>query len=349
VFQNVSGSAQEYRRLLLVLSGSFAVCTLLALRQYVGPQGLPFDPANPDQNLGGATNVRLGGWYAFRGIFGAHAAMLIPAAVAIAACERDAAIRATAGAFAAVCFCVTLSAGGMLGALAGTLAVAGSLFAARHGLKAVLVLLAMVAVLLVVLPKLPRQNLAHLHRGTALYADNETGARLPTARLRRYQASHSLLAAPLDSQNEASSPKGLLGVGLNRYQKEINAFYRDPYPKPGRRTDDEAAYDMESDEPFTFGFLETATVETGVVGLLALLTLFGTWIAAAQGAFARVALKRGILADIDTRAMLALASLGAGVGALICSVFANPVIRGVGGTFAFFIALAYCAQKWADE
>jgi len=346
VFQNISADAREYRKLALILCGSFGVCILLALKQYVGPQGLPFDPDSPTKDLQGVTNVRLGGWYDFRGIFGAHAALLVPAAVAFAVAEKDAALRAGAAALAVVGLCVTLAAGGFIGACVGIVAVAAALLAGKFAWRGVLVLALLAVVVGVMLPKLPRENLKVIQRGLALYADDEKGERKPTARLRRYQSSLAVLGAPRDPQNEASAPKGLLGAGLGRYQKEVNAFYREPYPKPGRRTDDEASYDMESDEPMTFGFFETVTVETGVLGLTVVLTLFATWIAAAQGAFARLSAKS---AELDARATLALASLGAGAGAMALSVFANPVIRGVGGTFAFFIAVAYCCSKWAEE
>lgn len=346
VFQNLSADAREYRKLTLILCASFGVCVLVALKQYVGPHGLPFDPDNPKMDLQGVTNVRLGGWYDFRGILGAHAALLVPVAVAIAVAEKDAALRAGAAALALVGLCVTLAAGGFVGACVGIVAVAAALMAGKFAWRGALVLALLAVVLGLVLPKLPRENLKVIQRGLALYADDEKGERKPTARLRRYQSSLAVLSAPRNPQNEASSPKGLLGSGLGRYQKEVNAFYRDPYPKPGRRTDDEAAFDMESDEPMTFGFFETVTVETGVLGLTVVLALFATWIAAAQGAFARLSAKS---ADLDARATLALASLGAGAGGLAVSVFANPVIRGVGGTFAFFIAVAYCCWKWSEE
>jgi hypothetical protein len=345
VFSNLSADAREYRRLALILCGSFAVCVLLALMQYVGPQGLPFDPDNPTKDLMGVTDIRLGGWYDYRAVFGAQAAMLIPVGVAFAVSEKDAALRVGAAAFSVLALCVTLAAGGFLGACAGALAIGAALLARRRYWPGIFVVLALLVTVAVVLPRLPRHNLQVLHRGMTLYADNESGERKPTARLRRYQASMSLLAAPTDPQNEHSSPKGLLGVGVGRYQKEVNAFYREPYPKPGRRTDDEIAYDMESDERYTFGFLETAAVETGVVGLAIVLLLFATWIFGAQGAYFRLSAPPS---ELDARATLALASLGAGVGALVVSVFASPILRGVGGTFAFFLALAFCCARWSD-
>jgi len=112
VFENIAHEPAEYRRLALILGGSVAVCLLLALRQYMGPPGLPFDPANKGQDLGGVTNIRLGGWYEYRGILGAQVALIAPAAAAFAVLDRDSAVRAIAFGVAALSLFVTLSAGG---------------------------------------------------------------------------------------------------------------------------------------------------------------------------------------------------------------------------------------------
>lgn len=359
VFQNLAREAGEYRRLALVLGASFGACVLIALKQYVGPVGLPYDPANPAQDLQGASNVRLGGWYDYRGVFGAQAALLAPAAAAFALLDKDAAVRWAAGAMALLALCVTLAAGGFLGACAGVLAVAAAYALSRCWLTGLTVVAVLLAVAAVVLPRLPRQNTAALLRGVAFFATDkdDDGKTKPTARLRRCQAALDLLAAPSDPRDEQSRPRWLTGVGAGSYQKHINQFYQPAYPKPGRRTDDEAAYDMEADERFTFGFLETVVVELGVPGLLAVLFLFGAWICGAHGAFARLAggtgsqqqTKAARGTEVKTAAVLALAALGAGCGALVVSVFASPLIRGVGGSFAFFFAVALCAKRWADE
>ena len=345
VFQNIAADVAECRRLAVVLGGSFAVCALLALKQYAGPVGLPYDPFEPARDLQGVSNIRLGGWYDFRGVFGAQAALLVPAAAAFALLDPDAAVRWAAGTLAVLALCVTLAAGGFIGACAGVAAVAVAFAVSRNWLTGLTALMILLAVVAVVLPRLPRQNTAVLSRGLAFFADDQ-GETKPTARLRRYQAALDLLAAPSNPQDEKSTPYWVTGVGAGQYQKKINQFYQPAYPKPGRRTDDEAAYDMEADERFTFGFLETVAVELGVPGLLAVLFLFGTWILAAHGAFVKLS-SSGPAAN--TAALLALAAFGAGCGALVVSVLANPVIRGVGGSFAFFFAVALCAQHWANE
>jgi hypothetical protein len=109
-------------------------------------------------------------------------------------------------------------------------------------------------------------------------------------------------------------------------------------------TDYESAFDMEADEPLSFGLLESVAVELGAPGILAVLLLFLHWAGAGVAGFAATG---SASADARCRRMLCLAALGAAVGALTFSVFANPVLRGVGGSMAFFFALAL--QMWQQS
>jgi hypothetical protein len=329
VFQNLAFSVGEFRRLALVLGASFSLCLLMALVQYAGPRGFPYDPQDPTAKLIGASNVRVAGWYEFRSMLGAQLAMLLPAAVAFALLDKDDAVRWSAAAIAVVGLCVALSPAGLIGAAAGIVAVACAYGVRRLWLTGATVLALLLLVLAVLLPKLPRHNTEVVARGVALFA-LDGDLMKATARARRYQAELDLLTSQKDG-----APVWQKGVGLDQFQPKVNLFYDkiyDVYPKPGHPTDAEYSFDMEADEPFTFGLLETIAVELGVPGLLVILFLFGTWLFAAHGAFA--------LADDDVRAELALAALGAGCGALVASLFTNPAIRGIGGSFAFFFALA---------
>jgi len=146
----------------------------------------------------------------------------------------------------------------------------------------------------------------------------------PTDRLRRYQADLNLL---IDRDHWR------LGVGAGQFQHNVNLYYVAPYyPKPSARTDDVAAFGMEADERFTFGLLETTAVELGLPGLAALLWLFVAW--------ALLALRAYLYSDDERARTLALASLGACVGALVFSLFGSPILRGAGGLLALFLALA---------
>jgi len=348
-FTNVMESPAEARRLVLILGASFSVCLLLALKHYVGPVGIPFDPEKPLQDLGGTTNMRLAGWYDFRAVFGAHVALLVPAAAVLAVWDRDTAVRAGAALFGIVALCVTLAGGGFVAACAGVVAVAAACMAVRKWGAATAILAVLLVVVLAAVPKLPRKNAEVLWRSLTLYADNPDEKKLPTARLRRYQAAMDLLHAPSDPRKPDGTRYWLRGVGIGRYQKHINAYYQNPYVKPGGRTDDEAAFDMEADERFTFGFLETTAVELGLPGLLIVLFVFGGWTLTGYGAFTAFALARPQDEGAQLRAMLALAAFAAGTGALVVSIFASPMIPGVKGSFAFFMALAYVAGGWAQN
>lgn len=341
VFQNAGTGPRDYRRMALILGASFCVCLLIAMKQYFGPAGIPYDPDNKLQALGGATNLRVAGWYDYRAAFGSHVALLAPAAAAFVLCDENMIVRWIAGLFGVAALCVTLAAGGFIGACAGIIAVACAYGLSGRWMTALLALAILLGIASVVLPRLPRKNPEILLRNISLNTEvDDNGNRKPTARVRRYQAAVDLLAAPSRPIGEAP-PFWLRGAGIGRYQSTIGRFYNPP--RPVVRTDDEAAFDADADERFTFGFLETMAVELGLSGILVFALIFGVWIFAGHGAFARL---RGAPGAIAT---LGLAAMGAGVGALVLSAFASPMIPGVKGSLAFFMALALCADAWSRE
>ena len=344
VFLNVSRDPAEYRRLALLLGASFLLCVAWAVVQFAGPQGLPFDPATPTQDLHGASNLRVAGWYDFRALFGAQVALLVPAAAAFALLDPNRLVRMAAGALCVAALCVTLASGGLLAACAGVVAVVAACAVQRgYWIRALLALAVATVVLGIILPHLPRRNPTAVLRGLSAYADVQDKKK-PTAHLRRYQAALDLLAAPSDPRNAASTPNWVRGVGAGRYQERIGEFYQPPYDKPSARTDAEAQADMETHERFTFSLIETIAVELGLPGLLVVLFFFGVWCVAALSAFSLNAVR-------PMQDVLALAAWGAGCGAGVLSVFGNPVLRGAGpgGTFAFFFALALVCWRWREE
>jgi len=344
VFQNAGNGPGDYRRMALILGASFSVCLLIAIKQYFGPVGIPFDPENPAKDLGGATNMRVAGWYDFRAAFGSQVALLVPAAAAFALCDESKIVRWLAGVFVVAALCVTLAAGGFIGACAGVIAVACAFGLSGRWMTALLAIAILLGVASIVLPRLPRKNPDVLLRNVSLFAEDSKGRKRPTPRLRRYQAAVDLYGAPRDAHIEGSPEIWLRGVGIGKYQGQINRFYdSEAYPKPGMATDDEIAFDMDADERFTFGFLETSAVEMGIGGIFVLALIFGVWIFAGHAAFARMG---GAADPIST---LGLAAFGAGVGALVLSAFASPMIPGVKGSLAFFMALALCADAWSKD
>ena len=336
-FSNITHSAAEFRKLALILCGSFALCILYAFYQYIGPVGIPYDPNHIKQPLGGVTNLRLGGWYDNRMLFGAQVAMLVPVAAAFAAFDRDPLVKAVCAVLALLALSVTLSAGGFLGAVAGVVAVAAACMLARNWIAGFAILATLFIFVAVVLPHLPekRNNIATLSRGVTLWAKVGDDKKIATPRVRRYQAILSYLSSHRNPMDEKTLPNWVLGAGAGRLNTEVSKFYDDAYyPRTDGRTDDEALFDTKVNERDGFGLVETTALQFGAAGLMVLGLFFAAWIFGAAGAFAR-----GASSDIQ---VLALAALGAGVGAMIVSLFSFPSQRGAGsgGTFAFFAALS---------
>lgn len=334
VFRALVPGVQAYRRLALLLGGALALCVLYALYQYVQPRGRPLAPGEEDLALaGGVTDVRLGGWYAYRGHLAAQVAMLVPACAAFVALDRDPAVRYGALSLGALALCVCLSGGGYLGAGVGVLAVAAALGASNvegRWRRAGLAVAALLFVTTVVLPRLPRDNPQVLWRSVTLYApvDAPEGVYpddVTTDRLRRHQAVLNRLR---------QDGTWMRGVGAGNFQAGVNRYYKAPYDKPSVSTDDEAKWGTQGDEPMAFGLWETTALELGAWGVVALAWVFLAWAAAALAAFVRAG------PDEHERRTLALASLGAAAGALVFSLYGTPLARGIGGTFAFFMGLA---------
>lgn len=334
VFRALVPDVQAYRRLALVLGAALALCVLYALYQYVQPRGRPLAPGEEDLALaGGVTDVRLGGWYAYRGHLAAQVAMLVPACAAFVALDRDPAVRYGALALGTLALCVCLSGGGYLGAGVGVLAVAAALGASTvegRWRRAGLAVAALLFVTTVLLPRLPRDNPQVLWRTVTLYApvdapEGEYPDDVTTDRLRRHQAVLNRLR---------TDGTWMRGVGAGNFQAGANEFYKRPYEKPSVPTDDEAKWGTQGDEPMAFGLWETTALELGAWGVVALLWVFLAWAAAALAAFIRSG------PEEQERRTLALASLGAAAGALVFSLYGTPLARGIGGTFAFFMGLA---------
>ena len=342
VFQHLAPDAPAHRRLALILGASLGLCVLYALYQYVQPAGLPLPSRQVGRYFGGGvTDVRVGGWYEFRGQLAAQVAMLVPAAAAFAALDRDPLVRVLAGALAALGLCVCLHGGGVLAGGVGVLVVAAALVASAwraNGVgdaprewgparKAGAIVAGLLLVAFVILPRLPRRNHEVLLRTLSpwVQAPGQDGEVL-SARVRRAQAAWNRL---LHKDCWKS------GVGAGGYQSGIREFYdARHYPKPGANTDDEATFDVGAHEPFTFSQLETTAVELGLPGLIALACTFFLWVLAAGSAFWRSGPDQ-----VEVRA-LALASLGAALGAGVLCFFGSPLVRGAGGTWAFFMGVA---------
>src|ERR1043165_4583736 len=211
VFSNITNDPGEFRKLALILCASFGICVLWALYQYMGPVGVPYRHGDPSTLNTGATNMRIGGWYDNRMLFGAQAAMFVPAAAAFAAFDKDPLVKVLAAAMAIVALSVAMAVGGFIGAIAGIVAVAGACIAVRNYSGGFALFGGVLILVAFVLPHLPakRSNGATLARGLALFVkpDENKDEMIPSPRLRRYQAALDFLSAHRDPMDEKTLPK----------------------------------------------------------------------------------------------------------------------------------------------
>jgi hypothetical protein len=339
-FRSLETSMESLRRLTLLLGGLLALCFLYALYQYIQPRGAPLATLQTGRfHGGGVTDVRVGGWFDVRAELAAHVAMMVPAAAAFVALERDNMVRIFAGALGVVALCVCLYGGGVLAAGVGVLVVAGALWvlpenpvgAPNARWWALWLVVGLLAVMVVVLPRLPRSNDGILLETLTPWVKTADGKDVASARLRRAQAAVLLLAR---------DHRWRTGVGAGGYRLGIKDFYtgdQGAYPAPGSPRDEEAEFDRETHEPGTFSLLETTAVDLGLPGVVLVVWVFCAWVAAAALVFART--------GNPTVRLLALAALGAGVGATVFSLFGNPMVRGVGSAWAFFMGLALALPR----
>jgi len=341
-FRSLIPQASAYRRLTLLLGGLLSLCFLYAVYQYIQPRGLPLPSLETGRfHGGGVTDVRVGGWFDLRTELAAHVAMFVPAAAAFVALERDAMVRVFAAALGLIALCVCLYGGGVLAAGAGVLVVAGALWILPRNPEgspharwwALWLVVGLLFIAVVLLPRLPRNNDQVLVQTLSPWVKDSNGKEVASARLRRSQAAALLLA---------HDQKWRAGVGSGGYRLHIKSYYNDggAYPTPGASRDEEAEFDRDTHEPGSFSLVETTAVELGLPGLVFLAWVLCAWIAAAAWSFAR---------SVDpTVRMLALAALGTGVGAAVFSLFGNPLVRGVGCAWAFFMGLALALPHWVS-
>jgi len=333
-FRGLVPGVLAYRKLTLVLGALLSLCFLYALYQYIQPRGVPLpSEVTGRYHGGGVTDIRVGGWFDVRAELAAHVAMIVPAAAAFVALERDVMVRVFAGALGLVALCVCLYGGGVLAAGAGVLVVAGALWilpsnppGSPHARWwALWLVVGLFFVTMAVLPRLPRGNDRVLAETLTPWVKEADGKEVASVRLRRTQVAALLLA---DRQRWRT------GVGSGGYRLHIKHYYNDSgaYPTPGAARDEEAQFDRDTHEPGSFSLLETTAVELGLPGLIFMAWALCAWLAAAAWAFAR--------SSDPTVRLLALAALGAGVGATVFSLFGNPLVRGVGCSWAFFMGLA---------
>ena len=312
-FLNAGMDTARARRMAIVFFASSSAIILHALVQHLMP-------------VSAVSDFRLGSLFGDRNAYGVFLAVAVPAMAAFALEERRGWIAAAAATAAAIGLLTLTSGAAAIGLTAGFLAAA-AMSGDPRGSRALAVFL-LAAFLFV--PLMPRNNPAlmwtSLRPFKAAPGRGEEESK-PSARLRGAMAALNML-----------KERPVRGVGLGNYQKRITPFYdNDAYPKPGGRTDAEAAFDTDSDEPGSQSMLLVIACETGLPGLVLLLAALAWW--AAAGARAHSA-----ASDPSVRA-LALAATAASVGAMAAGLLGNPLVRGTGVSLALLASLGMVAAR----
>lgn len=143
----------------------------------------------------------------------------------------------------------------------------------------------------------------------------------PTATMRSYRWHANLNMV-------AANP--IVGVGWGQYQRRI-AGYRGAVDTPEARTDRPDLYDLETNEPLSFGWFFLVTGETGGLGALALAVLLGALLVGPRSNMTRP--------EADYGAGLGEAALAAGAVLLVSGLWVSPMVRGCGPLLGFLLAI----------
>ena len=308
-----------------ILFATGAIALALAFRQYFDADGSTANPALlyfneyesslPDGALAfdswfGHLNVR--GTFGNRNVFGGFLTLLVPMAFAFAL-EAPKAWMKAAGALLALAAClVNLSGASMLAifAVAVLQAAAKKRRAAFPALAAVATIAAAVALAVVVLPSMPRENTWELVRSVEPY-DPDTG--LPTRRYPEWQAATEMaLDAPW------------FGVGPGAYQRNIGQYFG-VVP----RATGPAEPDIQN---LYLVLASTAGIPAAMLFLLMLARAGGAALAATRAG--------GESAPSRFDRAIALGCSGALAAFAIAALWSPLLVRGIGVPLAMILALA---------
>lgn len=276
--------------------------------------------------------VNVDGPFLNRNVLSGYLAMLVPFAFAVAVTSRRWPIVAQCAGIVVVGLVVMLAGGPVLGTLVGM----GVVAFVRSPKVFPLFAAAIVVLLLVGAPELPRDNAAALRQSVQSFdegADAGEASRL-SPRYVEWQAAEKFLTP--GSHAELGIPRNthlrqlLLGVGVGNYQTNIGRFYG-TLPKPNANTT----------EPDTGNLYLVLAVSAGIPAALIFLWLVGAHIRrAAQGFLAA--------GDPELRGIL-LGCIGALASLLVTNVFTETLVHGSGPATVLVLALAASAARIAER
>ncbi|MFH1731976.1 MAG: hypothetical protein ABIF82_10060 [Planctomycetota bacterium] len=314
VFANCIDTRPRLRAAAELFTVAVAAVVVIALIQYKAAVN------------GNVFNV--GGSFGNRNTLGAFLAVSLPFVFALALYEERLWQRFALMLTVAIGAGVVLSGGALLAVAAGVLFIA-----ALKSQKALIgVLIALVLAVVVVADQMPpghtdtvissvQPYIAENHLDRGRQPEGSEGI-VVAARYRRWHAATRLI------RRHCWRP--FLGVGPARFNEAIGEEYG-AVEKPSGDTDDARAFNINAPEPDTFNMYLVTCAEAGPVALLALL-----WLGALL--LGRNVREHGACRD-DFGKALALGAAGAVVGAAVCAVFSNILVRGVAMPF-IFVALS---------
>ncbi len=157
---------------------------------------------------------------------------------------------------------------------------------------------------------------------------------------RRYQRWNAAIVAARtlwqgDPKRRPSQRADLLfGCGLGPYHEYINAYMGDRLPY---RTDEPEVFNIAAAEPFTHNLWLKTFVQTGLVGLLALAWLMGSFLGRAARLYRE--------AHGELALGVALGALGGILGFAFGGIFTEGIVRGLAIPFVFVLATIPIAER----
>ena len=315
VFANCITTRRRLRAAVDLFSIVVAAIVVVALYQYRGAvKGNVFE---------------VGGSFGNRNVLGAFLAISLPFVFALALYEKRLWQRFALALAVALGAMVTLSGGALIAIAVALLFVAGA-----KSQKALLGVLIATALALTLLPDtlyLPRHSDIVISSVNPYLSNNFLDRRkgepepyeepVVATRYKRWYAASRRIQDPAAS---------LLGAGPGKYSQTVAAYYGS-VEKPSGDTDHVPGFNIEADEPDTFNMYLVTCVEAGPLALVALI-----WVGVLF--LGRNLRNHGKSGDEFGKA-LALGAAGALVGAAVCAVFSNILVRGVAMPF-IFVALS---------
>ncbi len=252
------------------------------------------------------TDFKVGATFGNRNVLGGYLAMVVPLMAGVALFESNRWRRAWLWAMVTLALLVTLSGGALI-----AMVVALAFVTMARGRVAFLAFAAaFLVILLVILPRLPRQNDAVLNDSIRLFNDkNEVSLRYT-----EWQAATVMIA---------ENP--WCGVGLGNFQDNIGGYFGVlPRPTGVVEHDSENLY----------------LVLASTIGLPGLACFLGVLLTGGLGAA-----RRFVTAPEACDKGLALGVAGALLGFAICSLWSPLLVRGIGVPLAMILAFGVLADR----